>query len=297
MESNEKTNKERKQRFIIIILLIIIIILLSYLSYILGKIGNTPTSSSQVSGDIFEVVVGEGEEEQQNNNETNIENEIADTSTEEGNTSSNNINNKKTNLKIINYSANTTDNNSNNQENNNQENSNNNTNNESNNNNNNNNNNEDNNNTNDNNDEQNKDIEVSDENQTFGKGQQINIFKHTSKNVKNDKIAPLTKSTYRFDIKNGNKFAIKYQIKMSEENPYNINMKYRLKLDGKYIIGDENTWVNINEINTNNLILANESYAKFELDWYWAEGENDTFIGTQIQSKYKVYMEIYAEER
>ena len=56
---------------------------------------------------------------------------------------------------------------------------------------------------------------------------------------------------------------------MSEENNHNINMRYRLKLRGKYIIGDSDNWVKAEELQRIGILLANNSYDTYTLDWCW----------------------------
>lgn len=124
----------------------------------------------------------------------------------------------------------------------------------------------------------------------------LNIFTHKSYYVKNDAIAPNTQNSYQFIIRNNNDFAIKYNLKMEEENAYNINMKYRLKLDGKYILGNDREWVTANELIQNGLVLADKSYNVYTLDWKWFESDNetDTKIGTNIDANYQLNISFLA---
>lgn len=137
---------------------------------------------------------------------------------------------------------------------------------------------------------------ISDDEQIFKNGTQINVFKQNSDKVKNDKIAPLSTGTYNFYLKNENTFPIYYNIKFTEENTYNIDMKFRLKQGDRYLVGNEEKWVSIEELNISDIVLASQTYDSFELEWCWFESSNDTYVGTQIESYYKMFMEVYAEQ-
>lgn len=139
-------------------------------------------------------------------------------------------------------------------------------------------------------------LEVYDEDQNYTINTKLNIFKHKSYYVVNDLIAPGTENSYQFIVRNNNNFDIKYNIKMSEENKYNINMKYRLKLGGKYVVGDNKQWVTYDQLKKYNSQLPAGTYDVYTLDWKWFEGENDTQIGTQIDANYELNLEIGATQ-
>lgn len=116
----------------------------------------------------------------------------------------------------------------------------------------------------------------------------LKIFEHKSYHVKNDVIAPGTENTYQFIIRNNNEFAIIYDLNIVETNEYEINMKFRLKQNGEYILGNDKEWVTAEELKQSEVILAHESYNVYTLDWKWFESENDTKIGENIESNYKL---------
>lgn len=128
------------------------------------------------------------------------------------------------------------------------------------------------------------------------KNNEAKIFKHSLFNIVDNKIAPTSKNSYKFIVRNGNEFNIKYNLVMSEENNYNINMRYRLKLRGKYIIGDSDNWVKAEELQRIGILLANNSYDTYTLDWCWFESENDTEIGENIEANYKLFIGMYGEQ-
>lgn len=116
----------------------------------------------------------------------------------------------------------------------------------------------------------------------------LKIFEHKSYQVKNDVIAPGTENTYQFIIRNNNEFAIIYDLEIDETNIYEINMKFRLKQNGEYILGSDNEWVTAEDLKQSEVILAHESYNVYTLDWKWFESKNDTKIGEDIESNYKL---------
>ena len=116
----------------------------------------------------------------------------------------------------------------------------------------------------------------------------LKIFDHKSYHIKNDVIAPGSENSYQFIIRNNNEFAIIYDLNIIETNKFNINMKFRLKQNDKYILGNDKKWVTAEELKQSEVILANDSYNVYTLDWKWFESANDTKIGENIKSNYEL---------
>lgn len=138
------------------------------------------------------------------------------------------------------------------------------------------------------------DFLVYDSKKIYSESTPLNIFSHKSYYTVNNVIAPGTENAYQFIVRNNKEFAIKYDWKTTEENQFNINMKYRLKLNGEYILGDSQNWVTFDEIKQNDMILAEKSYNVYTLEWKWFESENDTQVGTTIDANYKLNIEFFA---
>lgn len=138
-------------------------------------------------------------------------------------------------------------------------------------------------------------ITIFDENVEYSNQTPLNIFSHKAYSVKNDVIAPGTENSYQFIIRNNNDFAIKYNLQMDEVNEYNINMKYRLKRDGKYVLGNDKKWITADELKQAEIVLANDTYNVYTLDWKWFESENDTEIGENIEANYELNIEFFAD--
>lgn len=106
----------------------------------------------------------------------------------------------------------------------------------------------------------------------------LNIFTNPAYEFRSI-IAPTSSNVYQFVVRNNNDFNIKYNITMVEDNKYDINMLYRLKLAGRYIKGNDIDWVDYDSLQLEDLLLAANSKDVYQLEWKWFESENDTNVG------------------
>ena len=111
-------------------------------------------------------------------------------------------------------------------------------------------------------------------------------------------IAPGTQGYYKFNFKNKGNIAIDYDCKInvyfqSSENSLVDNMPINIRLkdyNGNYLIGDENKWENINELEefVDKQTIGKKCYVFYEFEWQWAyesgNDELDTFIGNLSSS-------------
>ena len=137
-------------------------------------------------------------------------------------------------------------------------------------------------------------VVVYDDEKLFSNNAKLNIFTNTSYYVVEDKIAPTSENTYQFVIRNNNEFNIQYDFEAVETNEKNINMKYRLKRNGKYVLGNDNEYISVNELKQYNINLASKSYDVYTLEWKWFESSNDTEIGMDVTSKYSLFLKLSA---
>lgn len=144
--------------------------------------------------------------------------------------------------------------------------------------------------------ESNGSLTVYDGETVYASNTQLKIFENKSYYVKDDLIAPESENSYQFVIRNNNDFAIIYSLEFVQTNLYNINMKYRLKQGGEYIVGNDENWVTASELLQKEIGLANDSYNVYTLDWKWFESDNDsdTKIGTNIEANYSLDINIFA---
>ena len=87
---------------------------------------------------------------------------------------------------------------------------------------------------------------------------------------------------------------------MYENTEYSINLKYRLKRNNTYVIGNDNNWVSANELKTEfSKINANTS-DNYSLDWQWMYDDDkdsqDTLAGENMTSAYKLNIRFYFEQ-
>ncbi len=137
-------------------------------------------------------------------------------------------------------------------------------------------------------------IIVYDGNTKYSNNTELKIFTQTAYYVVEDKIAPTSENTYQFVIRNNNNFNIKYDLETEETNKQNINMKYRLKRNEIYVLGNDDEYVTIDKLKQYDIELGRNTYDVYSLDWKWFEGENDTKVGTDITSSYRLDVRIRA---
>lgn len=127
---------------------------------------------------------------------------------------------------------------------------------------------------------------------------QWNIFGQTEQEKV---IMPGRKGVYYFTIHNTNYFDIECDLDFSELNEWDIALRYRLRKDAfTYLKGNSRTYVTVDELETDNIVVPARSYITFALDWYWDENvsdEKDTIAGLQPNAEYTVYIEIVSEEK
>lgn len=140
----------------------------------------------------------------------------------------------------------------------------------------------------------NKEFIVSNKNKQWTEN--LSIFNNEKYNG-NPIIYPGIENTYYFEFTNGKDFDIECSIKFEEINKDNIPIKYKLKENGKYIKGDKNTYVNCNELDTDNILVNKNSQNIYELEWKWEESSNDNIYGdTNKTIKYNLQITVEAKE-
>ncbi len=126
---------------------------------------------------------------------------------------------------------------------------------------------------------------------TWDGANDLKIFEKTLYTM-DGKIAPESSNTYQFVVRNNTKYNIKYDIDFIETNPYNINMKYKLKKNDTYLIDH---YVSASELNINDMTLDSSNNDTYYLEWKWVSSDNDTQIGKTENANYGLKIEIKAE--
>ena len=93
---------------------------------------------------------------------------------------------------------------------------------------------------------------------------------------------------------------VKYYMEMYANTSYDIDLKYRLKRDGDYVIGDLDNWVTADELKTSFSALDIKDSDKYSLDWKWeyesGDDNKDTYIGENMNDLYKLNIRFYIEQ-
>ena len=136
-------------------------------------------------------------------------------------------------------------------------------------------------------------LKVYDNDVDWSSKNELRIFSNSVYNFKNI-VAPGSHNMYKYIVNNNEKFDVLYGLKFLEDNKDSINMKFKLKRNGEYIIGDDLNWESLNNKVINDLPLGINSYDVYLLEWKWMDGKDDTKAGFN-QSDYKLNIEIKAK--
>lgn len=136
-------------------------------------------------------------------------------------------------------------------------------------------------------------LKVYDNDVDWSSKNELRIFANPVYNFKNI-VAPGSHNMYKYIVNNNEKFDVLYGLKFLEDNKDSINMKFKLKRNGEYIIGDDLNWESLNNKVINDLPLGINSYDVYLLEWKWMDGKDDTKAGFN-QSDYKLNIEIKAK--
>lgn len=140
-------------------------------------------------------------------------------------------------------------------------------------------------------------VQVTDDDLEITKDTELDIFRNQKFNFQSI-IAPKSSGSYSFCVENVSGKDIVYQLNFKDEMKYLINMKYRLKIDNSYVKGNENSYIDIENLNVSDIVVLKDSINVFTLEWYWEDDDkNDTIVGSQKNDEYyKLKLEVLAEE-
>ncbi|MGN1227679.1 MAG: hypothetical protein ACI4TX_03455 [Christensenellales bacterium] len=86
-------------------------------------------------------------------------------------------------------------------------------------------------------------------------------------------IFPGMTSTYDFTIENKNFYAVNFNITLSEENPYNLPLKYRVRLVEDEFLAD--SLKSISQLDFYQFEIKPYQVLKMCIDWTWVESDDD----------------------
>ena len=71
-------------------------------------------------------------------------------------------------------------------------------------------------------------------------------------------------------------------------------MKYKLKHQGKYVLGNDNSYISADNLKVTSVYIKAHEQKSYILDWKWVDSNNDTEIGFDVNSNYKLNMTVRA---
>lgn len=102
-------------------------------------------------------------------------------------------------------------------------------------------------------------------------------------------IYPGITGEYKFNIENYTLKNISYKLTFAIENPKNVNILFKLKRNGTYIVGNENEYVTYDKLSQEELKLKAKTGDTYALEWKWVEATNDNDTTSKIdRANYKV---------
>lgn len=135
-------------------------------------------------------------------------------------------------------------------------------------------------------------LEASDSNIIWQNTSRLRIFSNPVYQM-DEVIAPGSSNEYHFTIKNNASCNLTYELNFLENNGSDINMKYRIKRNGQYLVSD---YVSISEISKVVNQLPNSKKDDYSLEWKWVEGSNDTEVGSNVDAVYQLSITIVGKQ-
>ena len=125
---------------------------------------------------------------------------------------------------------------------------------------------------------------------TWNGSADLDIFNATSTSYAGT-VAPESYGSYQFIIRNQTSYNFKYSVTFVETNPMNMNIMYKLKKNGSYIVDH---YVYYDELDLNNILINKNKLDTYDLEWKWVSADNDTEVG-KAGIDYKLKIDIKAE--
>lgn len=141
-------------------------------------------------------------------------------------------------------------------------------------------------------------VYVDDANGWYTYQKSLKIFQNAAFQYKS-KIAPGVSNSYNFKVHNETKNTIRYSMEFEDDAKYAVNMLYRLKRGGEYIVGSDTEWVKANELVSALKFLLNDEVDSYTLDWKWPYDGGTDAADTKAGEKatdYRLGVKISFEE-
>lgn len=139
-------------------------------------------------------------------------------------------------------------------------------------------------------------INITSESKDWYANENINLFKRINQNAEK-LIFPGDYGSYEFILNNTNNLPVYYNLKISEENKDRINIKYKLKLNNVYIIGDKDEYESIDKMDLKEIKIMENAKSLYTLEWKWEKSDNDLEIVRKGLATYRIYIDVYSKYR
>lgn len=145
-------------------------------------------------------------------------------------------------------------------------------------------------------------IVVTEDGISWRKVDRLGIFEETGDSI--DKIlAPGSKGTYEFAIKNTAAEPREIELMLEEENLHAIPVEIRVSADREYVYGSEGNWISADQADAWIHTIEAGKETRIELEWRWYSDQNsteyDTYLGEKAVEEelyYKLAISIGAQE-
>ena len=124
---------------------------------------------------------------------------------------------------------------------------------------------------------------------------ELDIFKNSFYNNRAI-IAPGVHGTYSFTVENESDVDFIYDIFFTEQNIHNVNMIYKIKLNGQYIVGSKDEWIKHQNFSKLKLPIGAGATDIYTIEWKWEDTDYDTQIGENYGAYYKMNIHVDAEQ-
>ena len=147
-------------------------------------------------------------------------------------------------------------------------------------------------------------MSTEDEEQAWGSTTLVDIFDEFYQNKEEDNsvenggsdsmnlIAPGTEDSYTFWVKNSGEVSLDYKVwfEQIQTEGYDIPIEVRVKSGDAYVVGTEDTWVDIQVLDSfeESSKLKVKNYAQYTLEWRWpfeVDDDYDTYLGNEAVVK------------
>lgn len=114
-------------------------------------------------------------------------------------------------------------------------------------------------------------------------------------------IWPGQSDKFVFYVQNDGELPLNYQLSLSENNASNIPLRFKILMDGKYIVGSKNSWASTANFSGKNIEIDPGKTVQYKIIWEWPDentpeaNERDTKLGIS-SGQYIIQATVYFKE-